>query len=401
MTAYPLASTLVLLAAVLAWSFGCAEPTAQRAPGRTAAEPAGATRVAAEEGERVQISGRWATAWASSELASDDARYGAAKAFDGDPATAWVEGVEGVGARTDGTARGETLTVEFDEPIELDAVGFVLGYAKSPRLFVRNAAPTVIGLTTNGDETDLSVSYAQDVVADGRRFGDEDLGSDHRLDGCYHSDAAVNVDARRLVVFERPRMVRRLTLEIAEARPGTHYMDTALSEIVPIAVGGPSTFAPAIISVLKSLRRPGEVEPHLLPGAIVQDLRSTYLSPGLDAQSQPGSTAQSLLVKGLDGYEAVAWARVPNEKRLGGESPESRFVRYVRPSLVGALVTVTDIPGGEQVVGARSFHHGDCEWVESYPRIQLRGDRVSRLDEWVTGDGCPGCTWRLPTAEDP
>ena len=322
-------------------------------------------------------------------------------AFDGNHETAWVEGVDGVGARGGGGTRGETLTVEFEETVELEAVGFVLGYTKSPRVFVRNAAPTSIGLTADGEEIDLlNVSYAQDVVFDGYRSGDADSGPDPRADGCYHSRAPVNVEARRLVVLERPRKVRRLVIEIVEARPGTHYSDTALSEVALIVAGETTAFAPASMAVLNSLRSPDGVDGYLLPGADVQDLRAMYVSPGLGPIFRPGATSPSLIVEGLDGYDAVAWARVLNEDRVVGESPESRYLRYARPSLVGALVTITGPPGGERIVGAPSVHYGDCEWVETYPYIQLRSGRVSKLAEWVTGDGCPGCTWRLPTSED-
>ena len=341
--------------------------------------------------DRVRIGGRWATVWATSTLASAGRAYAPPMAFDRNPETAWVEGVEGVGARA-GSVPGETLTLQFDQPVGLEGVGFVLGYAKSERLFVRNSAPTRIALTTDGQRDVFEVAYVKDAVAEGTRFADVDV-SDDRPDGCYHTSSPLNFDARRVVVFGETREVRRLSVEIVEAAAGTHYLDTGVSEVVPLLEG--SDFATGPVAVLSAMRSRGGVDALLLPSASVQDLRDVYLTPGMGPVPGRGATASRITVENSDGYDVVAWARVPSEERLRGQSPESLFMRYTRPTLVGTLVTVLGPPGAERIVGARSFHRGDCEWVESYPDVRLEDGRVIGLRERVTGDGCPGCSWRL------
>ena len=52
--------------------------------------------------------------------------YSADKAFDGDPATAWVEG-------TSGNGHGLSLSIEFDKPINADAVEIMPGYFDESR----------------------------------------------------------------------------------------------------------------------------------------------------------------------------------------------------------------------------------------------------------------------------
>ena len=84
---------------------------------------------------RFSLTGRaYMPLWgASSVLESDDplswSRYGADKALDGDPATAWVEGAPGPGI-------GESYILAVEHFPE--ALGFINGYAKNRNLFEKN-----------------------------------------------------------------------------------------------------------------------------------------------------------------------------------------------------------------------------------------------------------------------
>lgn len=57
--------------------------------------------------------------------------YSPARAFDGDPATAWVEGVAGNG-------EGEWVELLFGAPVTFQTVEISNGYAKSPKAFADN-----------------------------------------------------------------------------------------------------------------------------------------------------------------------------------------------------------------------------------------------------------------------
>ena len=388
MTAYPLASTLVLLAAVLAWSFGCAEPTAQRAPGRTAAEPAGATRVAAEEGERVQISGRWATAWASSELASDDARYGAAKAFDGDPATAWVEGVEGYGV-TDGAGEvaerhplvatgggrpGESIHVRFDEPVTFEGVALRPGFLRSGRLYERNGVPAAIEVSVDGRAIGTyKLPYPMSLVFEGEGAN----GSDPRPDGCYHV-AVGPYAAERLVVFQRPVRGAEMAVRLGQAGLGSAHEDTAVSEVTPIIQGalGP---AGRIVGIIRNPRVSME-------GADVQDLRGVSVSAYevVDGGSELPPELPSPTDEGLPRPRFAAGDR--------GLTAREVYEAAAWNHLVGVGLLVESSSAGTKVTGGVSDSEGDGEWAEVRPQLQIGSEgQLRSAREVVSFGGAPGC----------
>lgn len=118
--------------------------------------------------------------------------YEPANLFDGDPATAWVEGVQGTGP-------GEAVSWDFAAPADLSYLGLINGYAKSDRTFVRNARIRRVRLTS-------STGVSQDI-----EFRDDPIWQDYRLEG-----------------MEGVLWIR---MEILETYPGTHYADTALSEV--------------------------------------------------------------------------------------------------------------------------------------------------------------------------
>ncbi|MDQ3974382.1 MAG: hypothetical protein M3276_08640, partial [Actinomycetota bacterium] len=133
------------------------------------------------------------TVSASSELAADhDAglTYAARNTIDGDLATAWNDGVGGVGV-------GETLTYTFAQPVRLVRVDAVNGYAKSPRRYVENARVRRATLST--DATSFPVTFADR----------------YRLWQSFSLDAAPTSS---------------LTVEIESVYAGSTYRDVALTE---------------------------------------------------------------------------------------------------------------------------------------------------------------------------
>lgn len=79
---------------------------------------------------------------AESSLKLGEYSYPAMQAVDGQPDTAWAEGVSGSGI-------GQTLTIEFAQPRDVAEVRVVSGYAKRPDLFSKYNRPRTLEVTFN------------------------------------------------------------------------------------------------------------------------------------------------------------------------------------------------------------------------------------------------------------
>ena len=122
-------------------------------------------------------------------------RYGTANLYDGNPATAWVEGAAGNGA-------GQKVLIAFDRPRLLSGFEIINGYAKNRDIFRKNARVQSARLTLSDGSSQL-VSLP-DVMHE-NRFS-----------------------------FGAPVEVTWLELEIGSVFAGSKYTDTALSEFVPV-----------------------------------------------------------------------------------------------------------------------------------------------------------------------
>lgn len=119
--------------------------------------------------------------------------YGPTNLFDMRRETAWVEGVAGTG-------EGQRILFRFADPVELSALGLRNGYTKSPRLFTRNARLSKLIIS------DSSGASRSTTVADSFDWQELDIAGNAPL--------------------------HWLMLEIAETQAGSHYPDTAISEVV-------------------------------------------------------------------------------------------------------------------------------------------------------------------------
>ncbi|WP_422378586.1 NADase-type glycan-binding domain-containing protein [Roseibium sp.] len=122
-------------------------------------------------------------------------RYGTANLYDGNPSTAWVEGVAGNGA-------GQKVLIAFDRPRLLSGFEIINGYAKNRDIFRKNARVQSARLTLSDGSSQL-VSLP-DVMHE-NRFS-----------------------------FGTPVEATWLELEIGSVFAGSKYTDTALSEFVPV-----------------------------------------------------------------------------------------------------------------------------------------------------------------------
>jgi hypothetical protein len=131
---------------------------------------------------------------ASSFYEHGSERHPPEQAFDGDPATAWAEGVPGPG-------KGEWIEVEFDRPVEIEAIEMATGFDHvtdpGEDLFPENARFKKVRVeTSEGDP------YEQDVP-DGQRSLRIELGG---------------------------RKTTRLRIVAADVVPGKKWQDLSLSE---------------------------------------------------------------------------------------------------------------------------------------------------------------------------
>ncbi len=191
---------------------------------------------------------------ASSVLEADNfwevSKYDPGKAFDGDPASAWVEGAAGPGI-------GETIVAAFVEYPE--ALGFINGFARSQSLFERNhrvkrlELQVYLGVHADGFATEsvtyydaLPLGQAQTLnLADSRQAQRVPL----PLDPATATEAMTafrNSEAVRDLAFPQAGMMGIkpdmgvplrfryiLRLEIAEVYRGTTWEDTCIAEIWP------------------------------------------------------------------------------------------------------------------------------------------------------------------------
>lgn len=373
---------LTFLLASLALAAGCAEPSAQRNVSPTAAARGAAAPRASETGTRVRVAGREATVWASSELASSDGRYGAARAFDGDPATAWVEGVAGYGAPAgelafrdpaETTGQGqEALYLRFDTPAVIDGVALQAGFLKSGRLYERNGVPDQVEIAVDGEPLGTyTLSHSMALVFEGVS---EHGRPDARPDGCYHA-ATGSYDAPRVVVFESSVRGREVSVRLVRAGRGSAHEDTAISELSPILAETDGLIG----AVRDALRRPSAS----LAAADVQDLSALSVSPyAVRHQRLPRSSSPTdvgpprpRIRSGREGLPAI-----------------QTFVTADWPHLAGSAVLVEPSGSGAVVTGTVSDAEGDGEWVELRPQLVLSADgRVAAAREVATFGAAPGC----------
>lgn len=118
--------------------------------------------------------------------------YGPANMFDDRLDTAWVEGVDGVGA-------GERITLVFDDEPLVSGISFLNGYHKSNDLFEKNGRITAIDVDTSSGEQ-LTAEVADDP-------------------------------GEQVRTFDRPIRLKWITIRIASAVAGSKYTDTAISEM--------------------------------------------------------------------------------------------------------------------------------------------------------------------------
>ena len=132
-----------------------------------------------------------ASVYASSVL-NDSSSYKAENAIDGDPTTAWNEGVRGDGI-------GETITFKFDEKTKVKGAKIYNGYCKNETIYYKNNRLKEV--TFIFDDSSESVT----------------------LDDSF--------DVEQKVSFAKTHNTRKVTIRIESVYKGRSFRDTCLSDI--------------------------------------------------------------------------------------------------------------------------------------------------------------------------
>ena len=117
--------------------------------------------------------------------------YGPANMVDGDPATAWVEGADGIGL-------GEWIELRFTTEMTFQTLEIVAGYSKSARLHALNAVPTQLAVVADGTPVDVL------SLADGMEM--------------------------QVLRLTQPVTAHTVRFEVHDAVPGAKWQDLAVSE---------------------------------------------------------------------------------------------------------------------------------------------------------------------------
>ncbi len=203
------------------------------------------------QAETITINGVKATVTASSTLSSKKkGAYSVKNLFDNNSNTAWVEGVKGPGV-------GESITIEFEKPIEVLAIEIEPGYRKNFKTFHQNALPESIAITVDGSKSSGEFRY---IPA-------------HEIKDYVRAISKASMLTKYLFL-NKNSSIKKVTLRITSATQENKYDDLAISGIRFI------TKSDAKSEFIEHLRR---VSPTINKNSFTKYPGSAYVSEG----SQP------------------------------------------------------------------------------------------------------------------
>lgn len=321
---------------------------------------------------------RTVTLSATSELAGKSGRpYSVGHLMDGDPATAWVEGV-------DGSGEGQTLTFRLDGPAEVEGVLVWPGYGKSAAVYTGNATPSRVTVALGASQVPFALRQPVQMRED---EGPTSPGGQKGMT-CVHVDRP-GARAPHLLLLERPVATDSVKLAVEAVLPGKTWADLAITEARPLlqAARDPLGGVDLARDFLRGVRdgaaltvAPARVlDVRETPDGAVRAERTTYAAWGVSDQPAPPPTLA---------------ATAPAAERLAAANA---FLTTTRAHFVGVGVAVVPVEGGSWVIGTRSGAFGDGEWVELSPAAKLDASGVVvHLTELTWADGSPGCHDVLP-----
>ena len=329
----------------------------------------GTARARQADEVEITIQGRQAWVWASSFLKSEKrpGAYQPANAFDGDPATAWVEGVNE-------DPKGQYLSIEFDQEITLQGVLLLPGYTKSPQIFAANSIPAEIMITADGFPLNkYKLYYDLEVMT-------ENSGQQR----CAPTGARINFSPR-VVLFDKPVKVKRVDLTILSSINGRQDPDLCISEWSFIIEGEKATLAG------RSLDQIVDLLTRVKSGALAGESQAARVDDLVAMAESAGVVGGSDLMEFRDRFAAVG--------RQPGSPTAQVFLQACRWSFLEAPVTVYDFADRDYLIGAMTYQAGNDKWFEIFPAIVMEKGRAVRFQGMTRRGGLPGCREVLPVVE--
>lgn len=174
-----------------------------------------------------QVGASLAKASASTSLTGS---YDAGRVLDSKLDTAWCEGASGLGV-------GQTLRLDFEAPLLLDAIAIYGGYLKSPEVLEKNGRVRAVEVRTSAG-TRQTVRLADPAVP---MAFDPSLGPDRAIDPAEWFTRIGKATEPWVRLARRPGESERVTaswveLELQAIWPGSAYEDSCISEVVLLHV---------------------------------------------------------------------------------------------------------------------------------------------------------------------
>ncbi len=161
---------------------------------------------------------------ASSTLVSDKpGKYAVENLMDRDLSTAWVEGVDGLGA-------GEWVQIDFQEDATLHGLRIAEGYWKNWETYRENARPTAL-LLEFSDGTQMEVPLHTYTLEDSQGGTPLGVASENPVTQSSPEQWDRVKDTIGFLSFGREITTRSIRITIFETEAGTSFEDTCISEI--------------------------------------------------------------------------------------------------------------------------------------------------------------------------
>lgn len=320
----------------------------------------------------VLIQGQSAKASASSTRmdAATPQAYSPANAFDGDFATAWVEGSAGIGA-------GDWLQLEFSETQTMLGMVLYPGYLKTFKTLIDNATPDSVEIQVDGKV--IASTYVP-----------------YRKVSEYYGKGNPTMDsanlAPRILLFGKEWKGKTLRLRIIRGNYGSRFKDMAISELQPILANARQDgYIGHAIKVLQQIQKGDTSAFEQAAATTFTDIRRMLAYDDTDA-----------------GIQYVDSARLPKDQHYperrsscSGSSLEC-WVQSLQSTMVHKFVSVIRWDSHYVMIGDLDFHAGVSGTLSVYPGVILGANGgASRFKEFFWSGCAPFCYRLIPDQDAP
>ena len=304
------------------------------------------TSYSSTQNHNIIINGHSAKISATSELIGKTKhQYAVTNIFDDDISTAWVEGVQGDGI-------GESITIEFDEPIMLYGMMLLPGYQKSDKTLIQNSSPSKLSIKLDDQTYTTNVLYSKEF--------------DFESEKCLLTADKINYSPRLFQALS-PRKIKKLQIEVLESVSGSRYNDLAISEL-KLLTSNEALFNSKIINVKEVVKNN-------------KDAIAVF------------ETETGWITNETKDLTKVLNSNNNNDTHFFHESAptSSNFTQVLEQFFYNNFITVYN----ELYISPEYEKVGDGEWVEIYRTVEVKDKIINKFKYNYTIDGSPGCTPNL------